>query len=374
MINDLETRMNNLLRNRSAKFASRRQQDIQDQCQAYMTNKAQVVVDHDNQLRQRRIAEREARRARRRRGREGKNISGHHEGLSSDDEENQSEITKYCQERDEIEMRASEVIEDVVDDFSDTDCVRERFMSWKRKYGDTYKEAYIGLCLPKLVNPFVRLQLINWNPFDERCKDVEEMKWFDSLLFYGFEEGSPIDKDDDDNKLIPAVVDKIVLPKLSYLAENVWDPLSTTHTCRFVKLVKKLLKDYPTVNANSKNTQNLLKALVLRMKKTLDDDVFMPLYPKTVLENRNSGPSVFFHRQSWTCIKLLGHFLSWDGIISRKVLQGLALDGLLNRYILLGLQTAPFNQETLLKCQTIVSSLPKTWFEELNEDKTIPQL
>ena len=38
-------------------------------------------------------------RARRRRAREGKNISGHQEGLSSDDEENQSEITKYCQER-----------------------------------------------------------------------------------------------------------------------------------------------------------------------------------------------------------------------------------------------------------------------------------
>ena len=38
-------------------------------------------------------------RARRRRAREGKNISGHNEGLSSDDEENQSEITKYNQER-----------------------------------------------------------------------------------------------------------------------------------------------------------------------------------------------------------------------------------------------------------------------------------
>ena len=49
----------------------------------------------------------------------------------------------------------------------------------------------------------------------ERCKDVEEMRWFDSLLFYGFEESNPIDKEDDDNKLLPAVVDKIVLPKLS---------------------------------------------------------------------------------------------------------------------------------------------------------------
>ncbi|KAL4233284.1 PAX3- and PAX7-binding protein 1 [Mactra antiquata] len=373
-INHLESRMNNLLKNRSTKFTARRQQDIQDQCHSYMTNKSQVVMDANDHARQRRIAEREARRARRRRMREGKSILGHHDGLSSDDEENQSEITKFTQERDEIIERSKELFEDVVDDFSDTDCIRSRFYNWKNQYGDTYREAYIGLCLPKLVNPFVRLQLIDWNPLDEHCKDIEEMRWYDSLLFYGFNEGQPIDQSDDDNKLLPAVVEKIILPKLSYIAENIWDPLSTTQTCRLVKLTKKFLRDYPTVNAQSKNTQNLLKSLVIRMKKTLDDDVFMPLYPKSVLENRNSGPSVFFHRQSWTCIKLLGHFLSWDNIISTKVLQGLALDGLLNRYILLGLQTAPFNNETLQKCQTIVSTFPKTWFDDLDSDKTIPQL
>ncbi|XP_052809923.1 PAX3- and PAX7-binding protein 1-like [Mya arenaria] len=373
-INTLETRMHTLLKNRAAKFASRRQQDIQDQCQAYMTNKAKVVVDKEDAARQRRIAEREARRARRRRAREGKSISGHNEGLSSDDEENQSEISKYNQERDDILERAEQVFEDVVNDFSDTDCVRERFSAWRNQYGESYTEAYISLCLPKLVNPFVRLRLVSWNPFQEQCKDIEEMRWFDSLLFFGFEEGETADKDNEDIKILPAVVEKVVLPKLTYLAENVWDPLSTAQTCRLVNLTQKLLRDYPTVNGSSKNTQALLRTLVLRMKKALDDDVFMPLYPKTVLENRNSGPSVFFHRQSWTCIKLLGHFLSWNGIVSNKILQGLALDGLLNRYILLGLQTAPFNQETLQKCQAIVSTFPKPWFEELQEEKTIPQL
>lgn len=67
---------------------------------------------------------------------------------------------------DEIQTRAAEVFEDVVEDFSDTDCVRERFVAWKKKYKDTYREAYIGLCLPKLINPFVRLQLISWNPLE----------------------------------------------------------------------------------------------------------------------------------------------------------------------------------------------------------------
>ena len=41
------------------------------------------------------------------------------------------------------------------------------------------------------------------------------MEWFESLLFYGCEEDEAIDRTDEDIKLIPAVIDKIVLPKLS---------------------------------------------------------------------------------------------------------------------------------------------------------------
>ena len=65
---------------------------------------------------------------------------------------------------DDILYKTREVFEDVVDDFSEMDSVRQRFCAWKGKYRETYKEAYIALCLPKLVNPFIRLQLISWNP------------------------------------------------------------------------------------------------------------------------------------------------------------------------------------------------------------------
>lgn len=49
----------------------------------------------------------------------------------------------------------------------------------------------------------------------ERCKDIEEMPGFDSLLFFGYDEDQTVDKDDDDVKILPAVVDKIFLPKLT---------------------------------------------------------------------------------------------------------------------------------------------------------------
>lgn len=60
------------------------------------------------------------------------------------------------------------MFEDVVEDFSEVDSVRERFEDWKQTYKDTYQDAYIGLCLPKLLNPYIRLSLINWNPLEVR--------------------------------------------------------------------------------------------------------------------------------------------------------------------------------------------------------------
>ena len=67
---------------------------------------------------------------------------------------------------DDIFQQSQDMFEDVVDDFSEMDSVRERFLDWKKKYRDTYTEAYIGICLPKLVNPFIRLQLVKWNPLE----------------------------------------------------------------------------------------------------------------------------------------------------------------------------------------------------------------
>ena len=56
------------------------------------------------------------------------------------------------------------MFEDVMDDFHDLDQIKSRFEDWRNKHSESYNEAYIGLCLPKLFTPFVKLGLITWNP------------------------------------------------------------------------------------------------------------------------------------------------------------------------------------------------------------------
>lgn len=331
---------------------------------------------YQEHARQRRIAEREARRTRRRQAREqnGKRAE-HREGLSSDDEETSTDITSFDTEKDRIIRECKKVFEDVVEDFHSLDCIKLRFEVWRMNYADCYRDAYIGLCLPKLFNPLVRLQLVTWSPLEVECANFEYMVWFESLLFYGCEDQGVLQKVDVDINLLPAIVEKVLLSKLSVLAEQVWDPLSGSQTVRLVGFIRRLMKGYPTVlHGDNRYTQELLKMIVLRTRRTLDEDVFLPLYPKNVLEKKNSGPYLFYQRQFWSCVKLLGNILQFEGVLSGPCVRELALDSTLNRYILSALQTTDASEDSVHKCQQVVECFPAHWFSALKGQQTLPQL
>ncbi|KAM6986286.1 PAX3- and PAX7-binding protein 1 [Aplochiton taeniatus] len=385
---ELEAAMHQLLRQRACRLVQRRQDDIKDESAEFasLSNKAVMAPNLDSfgrdrtafqeHARQRRSAEREARRTRRRQAREqnGKRAE-HREGVSSDDEETSTDITSFNMERDRIVKECRKVFEDVIEDFHSLDCIKARFEDWRKLYSTCYKEAYIGLCLPKLFNPLVRLQLISWNPLEADCPNFEHMLWFESLLFYGCEEQNLRQKGDVDVNLLPSIVERVVLPKLAVLTEQVWDPLSSGQTSLLVSFVQRLVKGYPTVmNGDNRNTQEFLKTVVLRARRTLDEDVFLPLYPKTVLDNKNGRPYLFFQRQFWSCVKLLRNLLQWDSVLSGPTLRELALDSTLNRYILSALQSTSTGEEAINKSLRVVDCFPAHWFQGLKGQQTLPQL
>lgn len=382
---ELEAAMHQLLRQRASRLVQRRQDDIKDESAEFASLSSKAVVApilgrdravQQEHCRQRRIAEREARRTRRRQAREqnGKRAE-HREGLSSDDEEMTTDITSFHMEKDRIIKECKKIFEDVLDDFNSLDCIKSHFEVWRREYGDCYREAFIGLCLPKLFNPLVRLQLIAWNPLQAECDNFEYMLWFESLLFYGFEEDSTLQKGDADISLLPAIVEKVILSKLTVLVEQVWDPLSSSQTSRLVTILQRLMKDYPTVlHGENKYTQELLKAIVLRNRRSIDEDLYLPLYPKNVMDNKNGSPYLFYQRQFWSCIKLLSNILQWEGVLSTSCLKDMALDSVLNRYIVSALQTSDSTDDNIQKCQKVLELLPKQWFAALNGQQTLAQL
>lgn len=51
--------------------------------------------------------------------------------------------------------------------------------------------------------------------FQARCKDFEETKWYESLIFFGFKSTDILQIEDDDIKLIPGIIEKVIVPKLN---------------------------------------------------------------------------------------------------------------------------------------------------------------
>ncbi|NXX61063.1 GCFC2 factor, partial [Scopus umbretta] len=114
----------------------------------------------------------------RRQVRECSGEADHHEGMSSDDELTPTEEAEFQKSKDDILEDSRKVFEDVHADFCDIRKILLKFQEWKEKFPDSYCDAYISFCLPKLLNPLIRVQLINWNPLEQNFPELEEMPWF----------------------------------------------------------------------------------------------------------------------------------------------------------------------------------------------------
>lgn len=109
------------------------------------------------------------------------------------------------------------IFEDVSEEYSELPDVLKNFEEWKLKEFNSYKEAYVHLCLPKISGTLIRPRLVLWNPFDENYEDIEKMRWFHLLAMYGRKKNETEEdlRCDPDLFLVPIVIEKIILQKLT---------------------------------------------------------------------------------------------------------------------------------------------------------------
>ncbi|CAF0931126.1 unnamed protein product [Rotaria sordida] len=385
IIINLEERWLQLYKQRTDMIVTRRQEDFKDQCHEYSIQKATAFINGTlttndfrtvlDQKRQRRATEREARRLRRRKDRE-QTSTQHFDGMSTDDEENQSDINLFLTQKQEIINEAEHLFDDVSDEYSQYKNIKIIFEQWKYQQNETYTDAFIEICLPKLFSPLIRREIIDWKPFETSCRAIEDYNWYQNLLFYGVKDGR---NEVEDFQFIPLIVEKVIIPKLTSIIENIYDPLSSKQTKNLVKTIENIFQTYPTMTDDSKNVQTLLKAIVDRLQRSLDDDIYIPLYPKEIIalgssrissNNSSITATEFFFRQYWTCVKLLGNITLWSQILSLKTILDLSIDGLLNRYILIALKNMDLtSNEMITRCLLLAKCFPiKQWFDN---NKTI---
>uniref|UniRef100_A0A5K3F6Z1 GCFC domain-containing protein n=1 Tax=Mesocestoides corti TaxID=53468 RepID=A0A5K3F6Z1_MESCO len=405
-----------LYRERADTLMSRRRADVGD-----MADEAAGVVENgDNpeaaksaEARRRRKADREARRTRRRHQSKPDEVQSKrleatigvvpsYEGVSSDDEEPQAVIARRAADFADIKNDAEHIFDDVVEEFCAIACILRRFAEWRERLARTYAQAYIPMCLPQLLAPLIRLQVLTWNPLEANCPSFDEYPWFGCLLDHyaglrqtggGAHEHAPAGDEaqkvlhslgtspDHELSVIPLAIERVLLPRLTEIVSASWDPMSWSQTQRLVTLLRTFAALWPTVSVDNKATQRLFEAALQRMEQTIQMDVFIPLYSKIVMSDPQSPGRLFFNRQLNVAMKLLSNLLQWHDLLAPAALKHLAFTCLVNRYILIGFASLMSTsvgegpselelwQEVASRLRAIVGQLPADWLTDPGDDK-----
>ncbi|XP_039765624.1 PAX3- and PAX7-binding protein 1 [Pararge aegeria] len=313
----LEARALALHRRRCEFLVERRRADVRDQAQDVlaMAARAGAAKPVDSEEKRQRAAEREGRRRARRLKREAAGTaSAHRDGDSSDDELPPAQLHHALQETEAIRALSGRLFSDALAAWRDVRGVCARMARLRRRQPTLYNDAYVAECLPKLIAPYVRHQLILWNPLaDEHNEDYEKMDWYKCLMMYGVR-SEKIDSDSDESSssesmdageargtltedsvredldlmLVPTIIDKVVLPKVTEIVENAWDPISVRACVRLRRLLVRAC-ELPESTA----LPRLATASRARLAQALNADVFLPALPPQLLE----GPGGAFWRR-----------------------------------------------------------------------------
>jgi len=62
--------------------------------------------------------------------------------------------------------------------------------------------------------------------------------------------------------------------------------MSTSQTLRLVGTINRLIKEYPNLNNTSKQLETLFNAILDKIKAAVENDVFIPIFPKQSVPNK----------------------------------------------------------------------------------------
>ena len=114
-----------------------------------------------------------------------------------------------------VRERAARVFDDTAPEYCDVGAIVRRFLDWKQNDERSFCEAYADEFITKLLGPFVRRDLLDWNPLVPNTRALSSTIWYQAVLRLGL---SNEDFDRDDPvivNLIPDIIEKHILPKVT---------------------------------------------------------------------------------------------------------------------------------------------------------------
>ncbi|KAK6921788.1 GCF, C-terminal [Dillenia turbinata] len=278
------------------------------------------------------------------------------EGESSTDESD-DETTAYQSKRDQILQTSEQIFSDASEEYSQLSVVKERLESWKKQYSSSYSDAYMSMSAPTIFSPYVRLELLKWDPLYEDA-DFYDMKWHSLLFNYGLpEDRDDFRPDDADADLIPGLVEKVALPILHHEIAHCWDMLSTRETKNAVSATNLIINYVP---ASSEALRDLLAVILTRLTEAVSNLV-VPTWSVLVMKAVPGAARIAAYRFGRS-VRLMRNICLWKDILAASVLEKLALDDLLGGKVLPHIRGISSNiHDAVTRTERVVASLAGVW-------------
>ncbi|KAJ1406202.1 Pre-mRNA-splicing factor Ntr2 [Sesbania bispinosa] len=279
------------------------------------------------------------------------------EGESSTDESD-SESQAYESQRDLVLQAADEIFSDASEEYGQLSLVKKRMEEWKREYSSSYNDAYISLSLPMIFSPYVRLELLRWDPLHKGL-DFQEMKWYKLLFTYGLPEDEKDIHDDGDVdlELVPNLVEKVALPILHYEISHCWDMLSQQETVNAIAATKLIVQH---VSHESEALANLLVSIRTRLADAVTN-IMVPTWSPIVLAAVPDAARIAAYRFG-VSVRLLRNICLWKDVFAMPVLEKLALDELLCGKVLPHFRSISENvHDAITRTERVIASLSGVW-------------
>jgi hypothetical protein len=182
---------------------------------------------------------------------------------------------------DEIVQDANEIFSDTIEDYSSISKIKSKFFEWKDQYEKSFNDTYCNLSLQKVYAPFIRLELIGWDPLSKNLH-FYECPWFREL--------------NEEDEILPNLIKKIIIPRCNHSFQYCYDPFSIEETLNAISLVNdvSMFVDVP---------EDFSVYLVDRISTFIDDLVLPNVKFDWSLE--------FFQIQTKKCFDLIQNILKW---------------------------------------------------------------
>ena len=276
------------------------------------------------------------------------------------------------------------ICSDVDEDYCSLALMKQRLEHFKAKSRKAYFQAYVPESLPQLLSPFVRLDMLHWNPCDPSdpkasdpnrappeetagSRQIKSMGWHGTLENYGKVEGaSRRDLDDD---LVPTLVDRVVLPRLKSAVLSAWDVTNFIQT----KAIKGCLEEcFDLCDSEERATQanraEALSELILEVKNKIYrelDLAAVPMWPQKC--KRSVGLSAgFVGHAVRRAVHMFAGAMSFSRLMEREAVVRLAVEEIFAKRLLSFMKTLRQEGDAeALSCiaAQLCNAVPLDWTE-----------